>query len=134
MPFGVSDVTFIFEFFDKVLSIPTALSLYATQSAEFASGLQANDSKGIGADHALYSVKRKRYSFVTTETTESCSSALGLMRNHTADCSGEDARRFAEVNWVSSWIGVHAFSKPVHKLGLLAKVNSGNVYLFASYH
>lgn len=65
--------------------------------AVLATGLQSQDSEGLGDDHPLNLVIRGRDTLEDLESLHGSGATGGLVGNHSTDSLVEDARRGAEV-------------------------------------
>jgi hypothetical protein len=82
---------------NDVLVLPAELVAETTDSAVLASGLEPQDTEGLGNNDALLLVVGRGNTLEGLEALHGGGTAGSLVGNHTADGSPEDLRRGAEV-------------------------------------
>lgn len=89
---------------DNILVLPAELVAESADGAVLAAGLEAEDTEGLGDDHALLVVVRGRNTVESLQTLHSGGTTGSLVRDHATDGAPEHLRRSAVVP--GTWIRV----------------------------
>jgi hypothetical protein len=97
-----------------------------------ATGLKLQDTESRGDDHALHLVVGRGNTFEKLDTVKSCSTASGLVSDHTTESLVEDAGGGAEVEWTTVGVDNATLVKVSVVLQLVTEEATRDVELFAA--
>ena len=127
-----ADLAFLFELLDNILVLPTDLGGNATEAGVLATGLEAENTEGLGNNHALHFVVGRRDALKDFDIFQSLGTTSSLMGDHTAEGTVEDAGGGAEMEGTVGGLDKGALLQVFMVADLVAEERARDVHLLAA--
>jgi hypothetical protein len=109
------DLSLGFKGVDDILVAPAILVTQSLDGTPFSARLQSQHTQGLGNDHLLLTVVRRRHALEEFQSLKSSGTSGGLVRSHSTDGLVEDSRGSSVVER-TALLGVDQMSL-VHVIG-----------------
>lgn len=122
-----------FQIFNELVVLPSGMGRELAKDTEVAAGLDADNFEGLGDDHSLLSVVRRRNSLEHLEASKGELSAARFVRNHSSNNTEEHLGGRTLVERSLLRVGAETLLEESHPLDLVSVEGATDVDLLSTH-